>query len=89
MHVVDLVLGLNGIFLHVPTLMWPPLCSSRSSLALHAMQYGCLPFLAHPLDQLKVVTVLFVLHSSVMVLFGIDFEVMDGHGIEKKEVNNK
>jgi hypothetical protein len=27
--------------------------------------------------------------SSVAAFFGSDFEVMNGHGIEKKEVNNE
>jgi hypothetical protein len=47
-------------------------------------------FFVHPLLQLKVVTVCslcvaFECHS----FFGSDFEVMNGHGIEKKEVNDK
>jgi hypothetical protein len=32
---------------------------------------------------------LLVLCSSVAAFFGSDFEVMNGHGIEKKEVNNE
>jgi hypothetical protein len=30
-----------------------------------------------------------VLHSNVAVVFGSESEVMNGHGIEKNEVNNK
>jgi hypothetical protein len=46
------------------------------------------PFFVRPLRQLEVVTVC----SLCVVLkchrfFGSDFEVMNGHGIKKKEVN--
>jgi hypothetical protein len=57
------------------------------------MQHGCLyPFFVHPLCHLEVVTPSFVsvcvFCIQVLWVFGCYIEVMNGHGIEKKEVNS-
>jgi hypothetical protein len=46
-------------------------------------------FFVHPLCQLEVVTVCSLCVAfKCRSFFGSDFEVMNGHGFEKKEVND-
>jgi hypothetical protein len=48
------------------------------------------PFFVHPLRQLEVVTVCSLsVVFECYAFFGSDSEVMNGHDIEKKEVNDK
>jgi hypothetical protein len=47
-------------------------------------------FFVCPLHQLEVVTVCSICVAfECRSFFGCDFEVMNGHSIERKEVNNK
>jgi hypothetical protein len=72
MRVSDLILALKGTFLLVPTCMWPPLCSSGSSFAWHAVQHGCpCPFFVHPQCQKRLLFVIFVLCLSVIVFWEV------------------
>jgi hypothetical protein len=70
--------------------MWPPFVVQGHHL--HDMQYivAVCPFFVHPLCQLEMVIVCsFWVAFECCRLFWSDFEVMNCHGVEKKEVTNK
>jgi hypothetical protein len=61
-------------------------CSRSSS----ARDSPITPHSVRPLRQLEVVTVRsFCVAFECCSFFGSDFEVTNGHGVEKKEVNGK
>jgi hypothetical protein len=65
------------------------LAEFKSPFAGHATQHDC-PFSVCPLCQLEVVIVSsFYVAFKCHSLFLSNSEVMNGHGMEKKEINNK